>query len=266
MKGDVMQEKAPRGRSKNATARIGTYVYAIVPVSDGRSYDVAGINGVAVYSIPAGCAAAIVSDVPNEKIRPERLHLAAHQEVLKHLLPQCAAVLPMSFGIIADGADAVRKILSRNQQLVAEQLRTLSGKVEMTMRVKWDVPNIFEYFVKSHPELGAARDQYLALNRNPTHEDKIRIGQMFESMLGEDRETCTKTVEDAISRSCFAIKRNRCSTEHDVMNLACLVGREAVKDFETGVFDAARLFDNNFAFDYNGPWVPYSFVTINLER
>ncbi len=49
------------------------------------------------------------------------------------------------------------------------------------------------------------------------------------------------------------------------MNLACLVGRHLVAEFETGVLDAAGLFDDNFAFDYNGPWAPHNFVDIELD-
>jgi hypothetical protein len=29
--------------------------------------------------------------------------------------------------------------------------------------------------------------------------------------------------------------------------------------------EAAKLFDNHFSFDYNGPWPPYNFVNVNLS-
>ena len=44
------------------------------------------------------------------------------------------------------------------------------------------------------------------------------------------------------------------------MSLACLVRRDAFAAFEQAVFEAAKLFDNRYAFDYNGPWPPYNFV------
>jgi hypothetical protein len=49
------------------------------------------------------------------------------------------------------------------------------------------------------------------------------------------------------------------------MNLACLVERPAMPQFENRVFEAAQQFDNNFAFDYNGPWAPHNFVEIDLK-
>ncbi len=61
-----------------ATAR-GRYLYAIVDdASDGRTFDCLGLDGSTVYAIGDGAVAAIVSDLPNQKIRPERRRLAAH--------------------------------------------------------------------------------------------------------------------------------------------------------------------------------------------
>jgi hypothetical protein len=44
------------------------------------------------------------------------------------------------------------------------------------------------------------------------------------------------------------------------------VGRDAQVRFEEGVFEAAKLFDNNYTFDYNGPWAPHNFVELDLQR
>jgi hypothetical protein len=49
------------------------------------------------------------------------------------------------------------------------------------------------------------------------------------------------------------------------MNLACLVARDRQEDFAGAVFQAAQLFDNDFAFDYNGPWAPHNFVDVEVE-
>lgn len=246
-------------------AKSGRYLYAIVPASEERAYGLGGIDGADVYIIANGRLAAVVSDIPNEKIRPERRHLAAQQAVLKGLLAVANAMLPMAFGIIADGPQAIRKILTRNQKAFLEQLQRVAGMVEMGLRVSLDVPNIFEYFVNTHPELRAARDRFLGTYRNPSQEDKIELGRMFDRFLNEDREAYTGKVEEILSCYCREVKRNKCRNESEVMSLACLVPREAQGRFEEGVFAAAKLFDNNFTFDYNGPWAPHNFVELDLQ-
>ena len=247
-----------------ASKKTGRYLYAVVAGHAERSYGTYGIDDSIIYSIPGGEVTAVVSDVPNGKLRPERRHLAAHQAVLKRLMEE-STPLPMSFGIIADGPETIKKILTDNQPEFVEQLDRVSGKVEMGLRVTWDVPNIFEYFVSTHPELRAARDRYFGTHREPTQDDKIELGRMFDRTLNEDRESYADDVEDALSRCCFEIKRNKCRTEREVLNLACLVGRDAEARFEEGVLEAANLFDNNFSFDYNGPWAPHNFVDMELK-
>ena len=243
----------------------GRYLFAIVSAPGEQHYGFAGIDGAAVYTISNGRLAAVVSDFPNEKIRPERRHLAAQQAVLKGLLAAAEAMLPMAFGIIADGPQAIKKILSRNHEAFLQQLQRVAGMVEMGLRVSWDVPNIFEYFVNTHEELRATRDRLLRPQRNPSQEDKIELGRLFDRVLNEDRETYTEKVEEILSLYCQEIKRNNCRHEGEVMSLACLVQRQAQDRFEEGVFEAAKLFDNNFAFDYNGPWAPHNFVELDLE-
>jgi len=263
--GRTSTAKAPeKQRPNHAAARGRTYVYAIITDAQGRMYSDFGIGGAKVYSIPAGRVAAVVSDVPSGKVRPERSHLAAHQEVLRKLMAETTP-LPMSFGIVADSPRAVRQMLARNQQALVGQLRRVAGKVEMGLRVTWDVPNIFEYFVNTHLELRLARDRFLGGPREPTQEQKIEVGRMFDRLLNDDREACADKVEGILAPYCAEIERSKCRNEREVMNLACLVGRVALPQFESCVFEAAKQFDNNFAFDYSGPWAPHNFVEIDLE-
>lgn len=242
----------------------GKYLYAVIQAAREIEFGDIGIDGERVYVISDSHSGAVVSDFGNGKIRPERRHIAAHQAVLKRLMDQ-GTPLPISFGVIADGTKNIRQILSRNRKAFAEQLDHVRDKVEMGLRVSWDVPNIFEYFVNTHTELRAARDQFFGAQRAPTQEDKIEVGRIFDRCLQEDREERIERVEATISTCCFEIKSNPPRNEKEVMNLACLVGREAAgKEFESAIFEAARGFDNSFSFDFNGPWAPHHFVEIKL--
>lgn len=245
----------------------GRYLYAVVQARMDDAYGfsgITGINGGKVYSISNGRVAAVVSDVPNEKIRPERRNLAAQQAVLRALMNE-KALLPMAFGIIADGPKAIQRILARNQESFLKQLRKVEGMVEMGFKASWDIPNIFEYFINTHEELRMARDRLFEPGRAPSQEDKIEIGRLFDQLLSADREAHTQKVEEVLSSCCREIKRNKCLHETNVMNLACLIAREKQGAFEQSVFEAANLFDNNYSFDYNGPWAAHNFVDIDLE-
>jgi hypothetical protein len=248
---------APGARGRN-------YLYAVVEASEPRSYPSIGIDGNDVYTITVGRVAAVVSGLPSPKIRPQRANLAAHQAVLKHLMADTTP-LPMAFGTIAASPDAIRRILIRNQHAFQEQLRRVAGKVEMGLRVAWDVPNIFEYFVNTHAELRLARDRLLGVRHEFTQEEKIELGRMFDRLLNDDREEHTRKVQHVLAPVCAEFKANLCRNEQEVMNVACLVRRDAQEQFSTGVFAAAKLFDNSFSFDYSGPWAPHNFVELELD-
>ena len=246
-------------------ARGWNYLYAIVAGGEPRSYPSLGIEGNDVYTIAEGRVAAVVSGLAGPKIRPQRANLAAHQAVLKCLMADTTP-LPMAFGTVATSPEAIRKILVRNQHAFEEQLKRVAGKVEMGLRVAWDVPNIFEYFVNTHAELRLARDRLVGARHQFTQEEKIELGRMFDRLLNDDREDHTRKVEHVLAPVCVEFKPNPCRNEHEVMNLACLVRRDVQEEFSGGVFAAAKLFDNNFSFDYSGPWAPHNFVELDLEQ
>jgi hypothetical protein len=243
----------------------GRYLYALISAAQARpQYGSLGINGAAVYSICDGQVAAVVSDVPNRRIRPERRHVAAHQEVLRRLLAETTP-LPASFGTIADGCEGIHTILSDHQAAFLGQLERLADSVEMGLRVFWDVLNIFTYFVSTHGELGAVRDRIFRGGRDPSVDEKIELGALFEQLLREDRARHREKVVGMLQGRCREVRENDVRTEREVMNLACLVGRGSRRGFEEGVFEAARLFDHNYAFDFTGPWPPYSFTQMEVE-
>jgi hypothetical protein len=243
----------------------GRYLYAIIDhAADGEPLGFTGVDAAPVYAIGDGRVAAVVSDSPDRRVRPERRKLAAHHDVLKRLMAD-HAVLPMAFGLIADGPDAVRRILRLNARAFDDQLERVRGKVEMGLRVAWDVPNIFEYATAIHAELAELRDRIFRGGREPSQDDKIELGRAFDRLMTEDREAHVDRVTRALAGRCVEITTNKPRDEREVMNLACLVDRDRLEDFELGVVESARGFDHNFAFDYNGPWPPHNFVEIDLR-
>lgn len=261
-----MSTKAPAKPAKPAASHqeCGRYLYAVIEASQDCELGPVGIDGGMVYALSDGQIAAVVSDLPNERLRPERRRLAAHHEVLKRLM-ETETVLPMAFGLVADGPEAIRRILAKNREAFLEQLDRFLGKVEMGLRVNWDVPNIFEYFVNTHADLRQLRDRIFRAGRDPTQDEKIELGRTFDQALMDDRASHAEKVMGVLHQHCFEIKENKPRNEREVMNLACLIGRGKQQDFEHGVFAAAKFFDHHFAFDFNGPWPPHNFVDVPLQ-
>jgi len=256
---------SPERETEAPVASGRNYIYAIVEGGEPWIYEALGLEGKDVYTITEGRLAAVVSGLTGSKIRPERANLRAHQAVLKQLMA-VTTPLPMAFGTVAASPEAIHKILIRSRSAFEKQFARVAGKVEMGLRVTWDVPNIFEYFVNTHTELRLARDRLMSARHEFSQEEKIELGRMFDRLLNEDREDHTSKMKHVLAPLCVEFKANPCRNEQEVINLACLVKRDAQEAFSAGVFAAANLFDNNFSFDYSGPWAPHNFVEIDLEQ
>jgi hypothetical protein len=244
----------------------GKLIYALTDVgagADERICRVQGVGNASVYSIGEGAVAAVVSDIHSIKVRPERRNLMAHRAVLAHLL-ELGSVLPMRFGVIASNADAVRRLLATNREAIADQLQRVRNRIEMGLRVSWDVSNIYEYFVSQHPLLREARDRLLQQGDNANRDERIEVGRMFDHLVSEAREQYAEQVAEVMRGYCEEVVATPVKKEKEVMNLACLIEREAQPDFERGVFAASKLFNNDYLFDYNGPWAPHNFVDLDL--
>ncbi len=242
----------------------GQYIYAIADNSVKNAFGPIGIQGKEVHVVCSGQIAAVLSDFSEKRLRPERRNLAAHNAVIKKIMEE-ETVLPMAFGTLADDMDHVMTILKNNESIFRDELDQVRGKVEMGVRVGVDLPNVFEYYVNKHHELTQLRDRILTLQHASSQLDKIELGRVFERILNEERERHTSYVKKVLKPYCDDIIENPPRDEREVMHLACLIKRENQKKFEEAIFEAAKLFNNDFTFDFNGPWAPHHFISMNIE-
>ncbi len=242
----------------------GKYIYGFTKSDLRFGLNLVGIDGKEVYAIADNGVAAVVSDGPSTKLRPERRNLSAHNNIIKEVM-KISTILPVSFGVVADNEAGIKNILKLNHRSFENQIKRLDGKVEMGLKVIWDVENIFDFMVKTHRTLEIFRDNIFLKPSGATHEEKLELGRMFETIINQDREKQTSTVQRILKNYCCEIKVNKPKDEKTIMNIACLVEKTKVDLFEKGVFEAAQAFDDNYAFDFNGPWAPHNFVDIKLK-
>ena len=245
---------------------MGQYLYAIASEALPCTVDVTGLNQAPIYSVVHDGLVALVSDLSEPRLRPERRHLSAHQTVLSRLL-QVTTPLPIRFGVVSANEKATRRMLKNYSSDLLDQLRRVDGCVEMGLRVRWSVPNIFEHFIAGNPILGQLRDDIRSGEQDGVvlHQSRIELGRTFENILEQEKERIDQHVTDVLSKAVAEIHRGKSRAENDILNLACLVERNRQDEFVARVIEAASGFDANFEFDYNGPWAPHNFVALDLD-
>ena len=247
----------------------GRYLYGLIRA--GAPMDLGGVGlehqGTPgrVYTLHADAVAAVVSEFSaHGKLLPLRKHLDPHHKVIREVM-KTTTIVPMTFGHVAKSEGEILKALRRNRDDIQAQLDRVEGKVEMDLKVKWDVDNIFEYLVGTDPELAAFRDQVFGRPCAPSQAEKIELGQMFEEHLTQLREAQTGRVVEMFRPCTSSVKVNPPKHEKAVMNLAFLVDRDGLEPFEECVYQVAGAFPAQYIFEFNGPWAPFNFVDLNLQ-
>jgi hypothetical protein len=249
---------------------LGYYIYGLIRGEEERDFGRIGLEcqgrpGL-VRTLSAGSVSAVVSEYPaSQKILPLRRNLDPHNKVIREVMSS-TTIIPMAFGHVARSEDKVIRMLRRNRDDILAELDRVDGKVEMSLKVKWDVDNIFEYFVADDQELAEYRDQIFGRSHAPSQSEMIELGRMFEQRLEKQREEQTERVVEAFRSCCSEFSVAPPKDEKSVMDIAFLVERERLKDFEERVNQVAGVFPAQYLFDYGGPWAPFNFTDLDLSN
>ena len=238
---------------------MGLYVYGVASSGLGALPPLQGLLDRPAYRLDAGSLCAIVSECPVDAVRAERRHIAASQRVLTALNAQ-NDLLPMAFGTVAASEGELRTFLDEHRDVLESQLQRIAGAVEMSLRVSLEVPDPIAYVVERTPALLAARERTFRGRRTPSYDDKIRLGQMFDNALHNYREARTAQVVAVVGASCAEVIALPVREEKEIANLAALVSRSGLDQFEAAVNASAAQIDEDIAFQLGGPWPPHNFV------
>jgi hypothetical protein len=242
---------------------MSLYVYAI-GWAEAAPPPVDGLFDQPVFAVRAGPLAAIVSDCPQAVIRAERRHVAASQRVLAAVNAQLD-VLPMAFGAIAQSEADLGRFLDEHKERLGGQLERIAGAVEMALKLSLDAPDPIAFLVERAPELEAARRRAFGRGRAPSHDEKIRLGQLCDAVLRGYREALTAQVLAVIEPACKDAMVLPVREEREIANLAVLVPRAGVDDFQAAVETSAADFDEALVFSILGPWPAHNFVGSLLQ-
>jgi len=244
-------------------ASTGYYLYAILE-GEPLLVGLTGIDGVEVQTVLHKGFSAVVSEIENKRIRPERRKLSAHFQVLKAVTGK-HNLLPMAFGIIADSAEEVERVLAANHEQFAEQLDRVRGRIEMGLRVAYDVSNLTQHLIAQSPELQSLRDQTFAPDREPSQDDLMQVGRAYDRLLAQKRQETIERIVSALGTTIAETKENKLKSEKDIANLAFLIAADGRAAFENAVAGAAELFGEDIVFELTGPFAPHNFIELTLS-
>jgi len=240
------------------------YVYGVITAADAASLPDTGVEGSPVRAIIGeGELAALVSDVAGGSLAAAR-EVRAHWRVLEKVSAN-TTVLPVRFGTVMDGDDAVREqLLAAGAERFTALLRELDGRVQVVVKGTYAEEDLLRGIVSSSPRLVALRDRLQQLPENAGYYERIRLGELVAMEVDRTREADAAHALARLQPLAAAARAEGLGTPDAAFNFAFLVDRARLDDFSAAVTDLIAEFGDRITVRYVGPLAPYSFADAEL--
>ncbi|MEH1015251.1 GvpL/GvpF family gas vesicle protein [Micromonospora sp. CPCC 206060] len=239
----------------------GLFVYGIVPADVEPTPDASGVGdppGV-VEVVRHDELAALVSEVVLEEPVGRPADLTAYKELLDGTAT-VAPVLPVRFGTVVTGPDAVTDLLQARHDRFLELLREFEGRVEYVVHGRYIERELLVRILAEQPAAADLARQVHGQPERTIRNQRIRLGEMISQAVEARREADTRELVERLAPLSVANQVRPPSHEQDAAHAAFLVdaGRDA--EFTEAAEAVAERWQGGVRLRLLGPLAPYDFV------
>lgn len=254
-------------KNNNGSSDYGKLLYAIILADRECHFGSIGLDNKEVYSVHYKDVGALVSDYPRvDSIKLLRKNLAPYHQVVRKAAQHFTTV-PARFGQIARDAGEVNIALRKNYGLIRREVERLDGKVEMGLKVNWNLEDVFDYFIKVDERLRAKKEQLMSGSKTLNQRELIDFGSYFHERMNQVRRQVTDKILAALPPG--EMRAEDIRDDKMVVNAMLLIRKELQKPLEAAVDGLGRSMGDEYRLKLEGPWPPFSFVDrleLHLER
>jgi hypothetical protein len=258
-----MSAPAQSDQAEPARTGQGWYVYGIVPGDVEPTGEATGVGDPPgrVEVVPHGGIAALVSEIDVSKPLGTPEDILAHQQLLDASVAE-ASVLPMRFGAVLSGKDAVvDELLAPYEEEFAAALRELEGRAEFVIKGRYVQDAMLREVLSENTEAAGLRDEIRQTgDEDASRNARIRLGEIISSAIEAKREVDTRTLGDAVAACSISSNVRPPSHEEDAVHVALLVDMAKREDLEQAVGKIAQDWKGRVNVRLLGPMAAYDFV------
>lgn len=247
----------------------GIYLYGIMRDPGEVDLGIAGLDVASALSTVAhdglACLVSEYHGKPFEEMAKTTLlqSLLAHQRAIEGVMQE-HTVLPVKFGTIVRGARDAVELLSQGHSQFVEALDSIEGNVQVEVAATWDTDQVLQKIGKEE-EVVCAR-QAVSRNGGPTVEERVQLGRMVKAQLEQWRDSYRERILMFLEPLSLAVAPNALVSDQLVMNVALLLNRNRLEEFDTVMQRVDRLVGAEINFRVLCPLPPYSFSTVEITR
>ena len=244
----------------------GKYIYCIIGSGRPRSFGPFGIGGKGeeLTTICFDGIAAVVSNSPIMKYALSRENMIAHEKAIEEVMKEYH-VLPVRFSTIAEDEEKIAKILEKEHDRFAELLKTMAGKMELSVIAIFKEDVIYKDIAEKYQDIRAFKERIAGLPPEKTRGPLMEIGRTVEAALHQEREIHKKEILDTLTALSCDVKVNDNYGELMILKAAFLVERCREEEFDRKVNELAEKYVGKIRFKYVGTLPPFNFVNLVIE-
>ncbi len=251
---------APATSEATAGTTEAYYVYGIVPADAPADHVADQGMGETVELHTDGSLGALVEAVDPDRPLGRRKDLVAHSNVLNTMAEQ-GPVLPMRFGSVVHGADAlVEELLRPQREHFSDLLEQVAGRVQFTLRARYVLETVLAEIVQAEPEIAELRRRTADLPEDATHFERIRLGELVARAVDARRRVDTEELLERITPFAQDVVVREVSGLDALSEFALLVGAESQAELEEAAEVLAMELDGRVQLSLVGPMALYDFV------
>lgn len=245
-----------------ARPSTGTMVYGVVPEDVEPTSTALGVGDppAPITTVTYRDLAALVSEVPLDRPLGRPADLTAYQKLLDGTAT-VAPVLPIRFGTVLDGADAVRQLLTDRHDEIAAMLDRLEGRVEFLIRGRYVEQTILRQILRDVPEVRELRDEIHGRPEAQTTQLRMRLGEIINNAIESSRAADTQAAAERLKPLVDDVVVRDPTHELEAVHLAVLVDDEQRPEFDRAIDELTDEWQDRVAMRRLGPLAPYDFVS-----
>lgn len=241
------------------------YVYGVIAASGDTAPQVEGIEAAPVRLVGRPELGALVSDLGTDALSAPKA-VRAHWRVLEEA-SQDATIVPVRFGMVMESEDAVvARLLEANQETLSALLHDVAGKVQLTVKGKYDEDRMLREIVQSTPAVAELNERLRTVSVEAAYYDRIRLGELVAEEVERRRLADTDQALRLLTPVAVEVREQEVRTATAAFDLAFLVPRDGVEAFTKAVRALDEAVGDRIALSYVGPAPPYSFAEANLDQ
>jgi hypothetical protein len=185
------------------------------------------------------------------------LNAPIHEKVVTRVMKK-TTIIPMKFCTLFSTKEHLLKMLEEKYGDLKYNLNSLNGKVEMNVKVYVDFEEVKKDI--SDPEILRLEEEIKQKTPGQAYMLKQKVDLLTKGRIQEKLHAERKMMLQKLSSASENIKENKLFAikgKEMFLNVAVLIGKKEVVDFEREVLD---YFEGKFECEITGPFAPYNFV------